>query len=310
LLARIVLILTLVALPGCGGGEVADAPETAEQERLKIVAAFYPLAYAAELIGGGAVAVTNLTPIGAEPHDVELTARDVERIHSADVVLYLGEGFQPALERVLEGSGTRAVDLLEGLELREEEPHRDGHEDEIDSHAAEDGREAERPVDPHVWLDPLRFAAIVKRIGLELGQEDRAAETVSELDVLHAEFEQGLADCTRREIVTLHTAFGYLAERYDLRQISIAGLSPEAEPSARDLERVIDEVREHGATTVFSEVLASPRLAETVAREAGARTAVLNPIEGLSRSAAADGAEYFSLMRENLAVLREALGCR
>jgi zinc transport system substrate-binding protein len=130
-----------------------------------------------------------------------------------------------------------------------------------------------------------------------------------ELKQLDAQFRTGLRACARREIVTSHAAFGYLAERYGLEQIALPGLSPEAEPSPRELERVIGEVREHGATTVFFETLVSPRLAETVARETGARTAVLNPLEGLTEEELERGEDYFSVMRANLAALRKALGC-
>jgi zinc transport system substrate-binding protein len=324
-ITRIVLMSSAIGLAlgmsACGGGEAAPEARPAPETPAAVVAAFYPLAYAATRVGADGVDVTNLTPVGAEPHDVELTARDVERVRSASVVLYLGGGFQPALERILRNADVRAVDLLEGLELRhgaeapahghEDEEHSDehGHDDE---HAGEDERadDAEEIVDPHVWLDPLRYAAMVERIGTELGAEERAAELVNELEQLHAEYEEGLADCARREIVTSHAAFGYLAERYDLLQISIAGLSPEAEPSPRSLEALVEEVREHDATTVFFETLVSPRLAETVAREAGTATAVLNPLEGLTREEAESGADYVSVMRENLAVLHRALGCR
>lgn len=292
------------AAAGCGDGGAAGGE--AKDGRTRVVAAFYPLAYAAERAGGDAVEVTDLTPPGAEPHDIELTARDVERVHSADVVLYLGGGFQPALERILEDAGVRRVDLLDELELRSG-PGGDEHgEDDGAAHAEAD----EGGVDPHVWLDPLRYAALVRRVGTELGTGERAAALLRELEALHGEYEDGLADCARRELVTSHAAFGYLADRYSLRQVAIGGLSPEAEPSPRDLERLVEEVREHDATTVFFETLVSPRLAETVAREAGATTAVLNPLEGLTREETAVGADYLSVMRANLAALRRALGCR
>ena len=292
-------------LAGCGGDRPPAAPADAvpadADERLAVVASFYPLAWAAERIGGDRVEVANLTPAGADPHDVELSARDVGRVHDADLVLYLGHGFQPALERILGGADTRAVDLLDGLELR------DGDEDD---HGHGDGDGHEEAVDPHVWLDPVRFTAMTRRIGVELAAEEEAAALARELEALHAEYVEGLADCARRELVTTHAAFGYLAERYGLEQVSIAGLSHEAEPSARELEHLVEEVREHDATTVFVEPLASPRLAETVARETGARTAVLNPLEGLTRGESADGADYLTVMRANLQTLRRALGCR
>ena len=284
--------MTAVAA-GFGG---TDGEAGAEGGR-SVVAAFYPLAFAAEAVGGEAVEVTNVTPPGAEPHDVELSARDVERVRSSDLVLYLGAGFQPALERVVAGADVEALDLLDGLDLREGGDEH-GHEEE-----------GEQGLDPHVWLDPLRYAEIAERIGRALGRPEAATAFAERLRMLDEEFRQGLASCERRQIVTSHAAFGYLAARYGLEQIAITGLAPEAEPSPRDLEHVVEEVREHGATTVFFETLVSPRLAETVARESGAQTAVLDPLEGLTREQLEAGEDYFSIMRENLAALRAALGC-
>jgi zinc transport system substrate-binding protein len=164
--------------------------------------------------------------------------------------------------------------------------------------------------DPHVWLDPVRYELIARKVGEELAASRNAVEPfVARLKTLDREYRRGLAHCVRDDIVTSHDAFGYLAQRYGLHQIPITGLSPEAEPSPKDLSRVVDLVRSTHATTVFSETLVSPRIAKAVASETGARTAVLNPIEGLEPSEAAKGEDYFSLMRSNLAVLRAALGC-
>lgn len=251
-----------------------------------MVAAFYPLAYAAEEIGDERVAVRNLTPPGAEPHDVELSPRDVERIRAANVVLYLGSGFQPAFERAVKGAQGEAVDLLVEVPVLENEGE----------------------ADPHAWLDPMRYRAMARRIAAVLDRPD--AEFAERLRALDAQLRRGLARCARREIVTSHAAFGYLADRYRLEQIAITGVEPEAEPTARELENVIRDVKASGAKTVFFETLVSPKLAETVAREAGALTAVLNPIEGLTEEELARGETYFSLMRENLEVLRRALDCR
>jgi zinc transport system substrate-binding protein len=284
--AIMVLILLGGLCASCGGEDSSASGQTSS-----VVAAFYPLAYAAEQIGGPRVDVLNLTPPGTEPHDVELSARDVERVRSADVVLYVGSGFQPALEDALQGSEAAAVDLLAGLQLRE---------------AADDD---DLEFDPHVWLDPIRYAEMSDRIGSALGRAQEAATFRARLESLDREYQAGLGRCTRREIVTSHAAFGYLAERYRLEQIAITGLSPEAEPTPRELEEVVEDVRAHDATTVFFETLVSPRLAETVARETGASTAVLNPLEGLTEDELDQGEDYFSLMRANLETLREALEC-
>jgi zinc transport system substrate-binding protein len=256
-----------------------------------VVAAFYPLAYAAERIGGPSFDVRNLTPPGSEPHDLELTPQEVAAIQDASVVLYLSHGFQPAVSKAVEQTRGKKVDILAGLQL----------------HAA-DGAEAGLTADPHVWLDPVLFARVAARIGAAL---DRKATTlVADLHKLDTEYQQGLSDCKRHEIVTSHAAFGYLAARYGLEQVSITGLSPEAEPTPQQLTHVIQIVRRTHALTVFFETLVSPRLADTVAREVGARTAVLDPIEGLTPAEQKRGDNYLTLMRRNLATLREALACR
>ncbi len=278
------LLLVLVLGTGCAG----DEPD----QRPTVVAAFYPLAWAAEQIGGDSIDVVNLTPPGAEPHDVELTPRDVEKIQNADLVLYLGSGFQPALEHAVEGRSGPSLDLLDGQKLLT------GADEEQGAY------------DPHVWLDPSRFAAMATLIGAQLHREPAAARLVAKLEALDSELADGLAHCRRHEIVTSHAAFGYLAKRYGLKQLALTGLSPEAEPSPRDLEALVDEVKQTDATTVFFETLVSSKLADTVAREAGAKTAVLDPLEGLTEDEVAAGEDYFSVMRGNLAILRAALQCR
>jgi zinc transport system substrate-binding protein len=279
------IVLTLIAatvVAGCGGDSSSNGDT--------IVAAFYPLAFAAEQIGGAGFTVQNLTPPGVEPHDLELSAGDIQTIGRAGVVLYLGSGFQPALEKAIDSTSANGVDLLDAVETHE-------------------GGEKEHDVDPHVWLDPIRYSVIAERIGKELDGVAEAAAFADRLKALDLEFRRGLAHCEHDEIVTSHAAFGYLAERYGLKQVAITGLSPEAESTPRDLEQVVGNVRAVGATTVFFETLMSPRLAQTVAREAGVQTAVLNPIEGLTEKEAAAGGDYFSVMRENLAALRKALAC-
>jgi zinc transport system substrate-binding protein len=285
----LVLIFLIALVPACGG----DSGASAGSDGTNVVAAFYPLAWAAERVGGDQVNVRNLTPPGAEPHDVELTPRDVERIRSADVVVFLGAGFQPAVEDAVEGADGTTVDVLEGIELAPAEENEEG-----------------MTQDPHIWLDPTRYATAVETIAESLDRREQGRALVDELEELDRQFEDGLSDCERRELVTTHAAFGYLAARYDLEQISISGLTPEVEPTPRALEQIIDRVRASGATTIFFETLVSPRLAETVARETGAKTAVLDPLEGLSEEDLDRGADYLSVMRDNLAALRRGLGCR
>jgi zinc transport system substrate-binding protein len=282
---RIIFILIGAIVVGTVTAAFAAGGDSLHPSRSNVVAAFYPLAYAAEQIGGPGIHVTNLTPAGAEPHDLELSPDDVAAVKNAGLVLLMGHGFQPQLERAARTANGRSLALLDSPGI-----DRQGN-------------------DPHVWLDPLRYALIVRAIGNALDAKPAAERLVARLHALDRDYRTGLAHCVRREIVTSHAAFGYLAQRYGLRQISVEGLSPEAEPAPKELARVIARVRASGATTVYAEPLASPRIARTVSRETAATVAVLDPLEGLTPRSAARGADYFTVMRANLAALRRGLGC-
>jgi zinc transport system substrate-binding protein len=293
---RAILSLTLVlvtALPACGDAVSADRTG----ETVAVVASFYPLAFVAERVGGDRVTVTNLTPPGVEPHDLELTADDLEAIAAADVVIDVGGGFQPSVEEAVaaEASGI-TIDALAGAPAL---PGQDGG-------------------DPHVWLDPARVAMLADRVGEALteadpagatGFGDRAAALRTDLEALDREFRDGLASCRSRVLITNHAAFGYLAAAYDLDQRAISGLSPEAEPDPGRIAELAAEAGRDGITTVFTEELVSAEVAETLASEAGLTTAVLSPLEGLSEERAAAGEDYLSVMRANLEVMRDGLGC-
>jgi len=276
--------------------------------KIAIVAAFYPLRFVADQVGGDAVAVTDLAKPGAEPHDLELEPHQVRQLADAALVVYL-KGFQPAVdEGVAQNAAGRAFDVA-AVEPLLDPPVLDRVPGAEPEPVAAGGK------DPHVWLDPSRLATIGDRLADRLGAvdppraqryRDGAAALRQRLGVLGEEYTAGLRTCTRREIVTSHAAFGYLADRFGLTQIAINGLVPEAEPSPQRLAAVADLARRHHATTIFFETLVSPKVAESLAREVGATTAVLNPIEGLEPGS---GDDYFSVMRTNLATLRTALGC-
>ncbi|XVV14232.1 metal ABC transporter substrate-binding protein [Actinoplanes sp. CA-131856] len=296
-----VLLLALTGAAGCGSGSGS------EDGKLAVVTAFYPLQFLSERIGGDQVSVSNLTKPGAEPHDIELTPRQVGDVAGAGLVVYL-KGFQPAVDEAVAQEGKdHAFDAASVVTLlpASEDDH-DGEEHEHET--------AEGGMDPHVWLDPVRFATIADKLGERLGQADpahaadykaRAAALHTELDKLNTEYATGLKTCERRELVTSHEAFHYLADRYDLTEVGITGISPEAEPSPQRLAEVAKTAKETGTTTIFFETLVSPAVAETIAREVGAKTAVLDPLEGLTDSSQ----DYFSVMRANLTAITTALGC-
>ncbi|MEU4644575.1 metal ABC transporter substrate-binding protein [Micromonospora sp. NPDC023814] len=300
------------------GGVAACSDDAAgtDPQRVDVVAAFYPLQFLAERIGGDAVKVTNLAKPGAEPHDLELNPGQVGDVSQAELVVYL-KGFQPNVDEAVEqNAGDRAFDVATVQPLRDAAAggHEHEHEGEADATGEPHAEEEGGGKDPHLWLDPTRLATVGDRLAERLGKADperaadytaRAATLRTELEKLDGEFTAGLKTCQRREIVVSHTAFGYLTERYQLEQIGITGLSPENEPSPQRLAEVIEEAREHKATTIFFETLVSPKVAQTIADQVGAKTAVLDPLEGLST----DGGDYLSVMRTNLQALRTALSC-
>ncbi len=292
------------------------APTAAPSGALTVSTSFYPIQYLAQAIGGEHVAVTSVTPTNVEPHDFELSPKDVTALSASSLVLYVS-GFQPSLDDALaQVSGPTVVDLAGSVDL----VHHDGVEEEHEEGATEGATEAAHDhgaaaaLDPHFWLDPVRMQAAAKAVEAALAQADpaHADDYAANLDTLNAtltdlntSYSTGLGHCERTTFVTSHAAFGYLADRYSLTQASISGVDPESEPSPAELAEVKKVVESTGTTTIFTEELVSPETAQAVAAETGAQTRVLSPIES-----APESGDYAGVMRTNLEELRTALSCQ
>jgi len=302
--ALVVGAVAALGLAGCG----SDAADPPASDVLQVDASFYPLQWATRQIGGDHVDVSSLTPPGAEPHDLELTPKQVAGLTDAALVVY-ASGFQPAVDDAV---GQVASDT--GFDVA---PFADLTISATGEHVdEEDAAHDPAAMDPHFWLDPVRFEQVVQAIGDRLAEvdpdnaADYAAGTDSlleDLATLDQEFSDGLADCRQTRLVTSHTAFAYLAERYGLDQVGISGVNPDVEPDAATVKRISELVQEQGITTIYTETLASPALADTVARETGATTAVLDPVAGLTDTSA--GSDYLEIMRSNLRTLQEGQQC-
>ena len=291
-------------------------PTAAPSGALTVSTSFYPIQYLAQAIGGEHVAVTSVTPTNVEPHDFELSPKDVTALSASSLVLYVS-GFQPSLDDALaQVSGPAVVDLAGSVDL----VHHDGVEEEHEEGATEAAHDHDHDhdpaaaLDPHFWLDPVRMQAAAKAVEAALAQADpaHADDYAANLNTLNAtladlntSYSTGLGHCERTTFVTSHAAFGYLADRYSLTQASISGVDPESEPSPAELAEVKKIVESTGTTTIFPEELVSPETAQAVAAETGAQTRVLSPIE----SAPEDG-DYAGVMRTNLEELRTALSCQ
>jgi len=299
-LSAVVLSLLLVAT-GCSS--TASGGGTG---KLNVVVAFYPLRYVVEQVGGDQVSVSNLTLPGAEPHDLELTAKQVASVGSADFVFY-ERGFQAAVDSAIDTQKPKRV--LDGASIV---PLRT-----TPGFAGEAVTPSTSALDPHTWLDPQTMITYASAVAEQLSQarpdasvafQQRADALVKQLTALDGEFSTGLASCRLKVFVTSHAAFGYLAERYGLQQVGIAGLTPDAEPTPARLAEVQKIAQQQGVTTIFSETLASPALADALAKDLGLKTDVLDPLEGITSQSR--GTDYPSVMRSNLSALRTANGCQ
>ncbi|MEV5792228.1 metal ABC transporter substrate-binding protein [Streptomyces sp. NBC_01281] len=308
--ALVATALGLGVLSACSGSASADGKGGG---KLDVVASFYPLQYLAEEIGGSHVSVTNLTQPGQEPHDLEISARQTAQLQEADAVLYL-KNLQPAVDDAVAQSevGTK-IDAASLTTLEKHGNEVGGHAAEHDHRAGEEAGAA----DPHVWLDPVRFGQVAEGVakGLEKADPQHAGDYARNMaalrkkfDALDKDFRDGLAHTDTKTFITTHAAFGYLAERYGLTEEAINGLDPESEPSAKRVRGLETLAKADGVTTVFYETLVSDKTARTIARDAGLRADVLDPIEGITGKS--KGGDYMEVMRSNLKALQTALGAR
>ncbi|OAX48619.1 metal ABC transporter substrate-binding protein [Paenibacillus sp. AD87] len=321
--------LTLI-VAGCGQNQSASdsstssantpAPAETEEAKLNVEVSFYPMYEFTKNVAGDLANVHTLVPAGMEPHDWEPTPQDIASIEKADVLVYNGAGMESWIDQVTDSlsnaklfqvEASHGIDLLEGSEEDEHDHDHDAEAEEGHTHDHDHGG-----LDPHVWLSPALAVKEVRNIEAGLAQaapehaeqfKQNADAYIAKLESLDQDFKAAVADSKRKDFITQHAAFGYLAQEYGLQQVSIAGLSPEQEPSAAQMASVIDFAKEHQVKTIFFETLVSSKVSETIANEVGAKTAVLNPIEGLTEEEIATGMDYIGVMRQNLEALKLAL---
>lgn len=295
-----------------GNGQAENARN---ENKIQLITSFYPLYFFAERIGGDKISLQAIIPPGVEPHDYELTPRDAAEIENSDLVVVNGAGFEPWFEKIRGDLDEKKINyavLSEGITLLEGAEHEEEGAVEEEVHAGEE------LYDPHIWLSPVIAQDMVRKITEGLVKSDSMNESyykenekklLSDLSLLDEDFQKGLSSCKKRDFVTSHAAFAYIARQYNLNQVSISGISPEEEPSAQKLAEVSDFVKKNDIEYIFFETLVNPRLSNTIASETGARTLVLDPLEGLSDDDISAGKNYLTVMRNNLVNLRTALQC-
>ncbi|GAA0383512.1 metal ABC transporter substrate-binding protein [Streptomyces luteireticuli] len=315
--AALAAALGLVSLSACSSDEDAGHKDG----QIDVIASFYPMEFLAQQIGGNHVHVTGLTKPGQEPHDLELRPKQVAALEKADAVVYL-KGLQPAVDTAVEQSGAKHV--VDAASLTSVEKHGnevDGHHHSTgDNHSGEEeGHDHgdENGADPHIWLDPVKYAEVAKGVAKTLAEADpahradyekNAAALTKRLGDLDKKFADGLRNRASDTFITTHAAFGYLSERYGLTEESISGIDPESEPSAARIKNLHKLAKDHHVSTVFFETIASPATAKTLAGDLGLKTDVLDPLEGITDES--KGHDYFEVMESNLAALQKALGTK
>ncbi|MFI7410314.1 metal ABC transporter substrate-binding protein [Streptomyces sp. NPDC049627] len=309
--------IALAAVTALGIGTLSacssDSAAVGNSDKFDVVASFYPMAFLAEQIGGDHVKVSSLTEPGQEPHDLEVSAQQRAQIEESDAALYL-KGLQPAVDEALSQSNVKTkIDAATLTTLEDHGNLEDSHEHEGEAASEEE----EHARDPHIWLDPVKYAEVAKGVGaaFEKADPDHAADykkntdaLVKKLDALNTQFADGLKNTKSKVFFTNHAAFGYLAERYGLTQEAISGLDPESEPSPARIKDLQEEAKADGVTTVFYETLVSDKTAKTLASDAGLKTDVLDPLEGITDKSKGD--DYFGVMEANLTALKTALGAK
>jgi len=274
------------------------------KQKISVTASFYPLAYLAERIGGEYVNVVTLTPAGAEPHDFEPTTKDIASIEKGSILLLNGMGVEIYEKKLIEqlvGSPVKIVVVGE-------------------EYATQDIiKEGSKRKDPHVWIDPILYGKMASKVASELSKIDvsheseykmRVGKLIEELNILDESYKKELTNCTLHKIVTSHTAFGYLANRYGFEQIGISGISPEEEPSPKELKFITDFVKKEGVNHILLEELAPRIWGETVANETGTEILVLSPLEGITSKEEKEGVNYISIQKKNIETLKAALQCK
>ncbi|MGW0362697.1 metal ABC transporter substrate-binding protein [Streptomyces sp. NPDC002990] len=324
--------LGATALTACSGADATPGAADAtggKDGKLGVTASFYPMQFLAEQIGKDHVKVDTLTKPGVEPHDLEITPKQTAQLGEADVILYL-KSLQPAVDKAVAQSGVKNVvdaATLTELEAHGTSDHHDhaaegegegaGHEGHAAEGESKEHGHGEAGEDPHIWLDPAKYAEVAKGVGAALEKADpghaadykkNTDELVTKLTALDTEFKDGLQNTATRTFITTHSAFGYLAERYGLDQEGISGVDPESEPSPARMKELQSVAQKENVSTVFFETLASDKTAKTLAQDTGLKTDVLDPLEGITDKS--QGADYFEVMRSNLRNLQKALGSK
>jgi zinc transport system substrate-binding protein len=303
------VIIFLLLISGCSNAVQTSGQKASDgTKKLQVVTTFYPMYYFAQKVAGSSANVNLLIPNGVEPHDWEPTTQDMVKIQNADVFIYNSRYFETWTDKVIGSinqSNLKVVEAAKGINLINADSEEEGNNNAQTSSK-----------DPHVWLSPVLAEKEVDNIAQALEQKDpknkdqyekNAAAFKAQLVDLDRLYKETIAKAKKKEFVTQHAAFGYLAKEYGLTQIPIAGLSPDVEPSLGKLAELANLTKKDNIKIIYFEGLTSSKVAQTLANEIGAKTEVLNPLEGLTKEEQAKGLGYIDVMKQNLEALKKSI---
>lgn len=304
----VLAIVAVFLMTACG--RTKEAAKT-DEDKIKVVTTFYPMYDFTKNIVGNLGDVELLIPAGTEPHDYEPSAKDIAKITDSDVFVYNSLELETWVKDVLENVDQKkvtVVDASQNITLMDGVAHEDEDEEEHEGH--------EHELDPHVWLNPVLAKkevetirdALIKRYPEHKETLEKNATTYLEkLTELDQEYQAAFKLAKNKTFVTQHAAFGYLAKQYGLTQESIAGISPDQEPSPSRLAELKKYIEANHVSVIYFETTASSKVAKTLAKETGIELAVLNPLESLTQKEQDAGEDYISVMKENLAALKKSI---
>ena len=310
------LVLTTLWLLFRRTPEEALLPAASEQ--LQVVVTLFPLYDMAQALGGEEITLRLLLPPGIEPHSFEPAPQDIVAISEADVFLYVGPAMEMWAHDILQAVAADIIVVDSSARYTAgffaPQHNENDHQDVPDEHHSSNGN-----IDPHLWLDFEYAQLMIEEIMEAFITADgahanlyrhRAAQYISQLQALDSRYQNRLAHCKQRTLVYAgHWAFGYLAQRYQLQLHAAYGISPDAEPSAQDVVRLIEIIRRENISTIFYEEILDPAVAKTLAQESGATLLALNPGQNLTSQQFQDGIGFIEIMERNLAHLATGLEC-
>ena len=308
-------IIVVVLTSNISQQQNTQSTTVSSEQKLKVIASFFPMYEFTRNVAGNRADVSVFIPIGEEPHGWEPPTQQIQDVQNSQLFVYNGAGmetFIPAFLSTENFPNTTFVRASQGIQMQNADViHM--NPDEAKPVIEQGGK------DPHVWNDPVLAQQEVRNIANAMEKADpanaqyyesNAQAYIGKLSKLDQDIKLGLSNCQLHTFVSFHNAFNYFSQRYNLTDVWLSGLAPEAEVSPQDLARVEDTAKQNNVKIIFSEDLVDPKLAQSLATDIGATTMVLSPLEGINNTEQKEGVTFIDKWYQNLNSLKTGLECQ